>query len=499
MIFLGIKNDKLKMKNLPLVSIIIPAYNMEAFLAETLDSILNSDYRNLEIIVMDDGSKDSTLSIAQEYARKDERVVAMKQDNAGACAARNHAIGLAKGELILPVDADNTIEPDFIGKAVEVLAENPDVKVVCSRADFMGERSGEWKLPRFDIRLLARKNMMDTCAMYRKEDWTRVGGYCNEIVTREDWDFWTAMLKDGGRVVKLKDIGFHYRIRGTSKRVKNRGKLKQTIDIMNRRHPEFYERHLGGRMRYRRSWSRIINRIHRFFHPRCVYVHPLYGHLKEFITVLPIHWEEGRIGKVIYQGRNELREIEKEGVRMVVKAFRKPNMVNRLVYGIFRPSKAKRSYLYAERLLKEGIGTPAPVAYYTERNGLLFNKSYYACLKSECSHTYTELMKGDYPGQEKILKAVAQLAARMHDRGFIHRDFSRGNILFEELPDGTVRTEVIDLNRIRFHHVGMEEGCRNFERLPGTPEMLRIMADEYARQRGFDPEACYRIISTHRE
>ena len=487
------------MKNLPLVSIIIPAYNMEAYLAETLDSILKSHYRNLEVIVMDDGSKDSTPLIAQEYARKDARVIAMRQDNAGACAARNHAISLAKGELILPVDADDTITPDFIGKAVEVFMDDPEVKVVCSRADFMGDRSGEWKLPDFDIHLLARKNMMNICAMYRKTDWERIGGYCTEIIAREDWAFWTAMLKDGGKVVKLPLIGFHYRIRKMSKRITDRQKLKHTIDVMNRLHPEFYERELGGRMRYQRSWSRIINKIHRFFHPRCVYVNPRYSNLKEFMTVFPIHWEEGRIGKVIYQGRNELREIEKEGIRLVVKAFRKPNIVNRLVYGILRPSKAKRSYLYAEKLLKEGIGTPAPVAYYTERNGLLFNKSYYACLKSECSHTYTELMKGDYPGQDKILKAVAQLAAKMHSKGFIHKDFSRGNILFEEQPDGSVKTEVIDLNRIRFHKVGMEEGCRNFERLPGTPEMLRIMADEYARQRGFDPEECYRIISTHRE
>lgn len=487
------------MEKEPLVSVIIPAYNMEAYLAETLDSIVASDYRRLEIIVMDDGSKDRTPLIAREYAQKDPRIIALGQENAGACAARNHAISLAKGELILPVDADNTITTDFIGKAVQAFRQDPEVKVVCTRADFMGERSGEWKLPAFDIRLLARKNIMDNCAMYRKEDWTRVGGYCNEIVTREDWDFWTAVLKDGGKVVKLPFIGFHYRISGTSKRVRNRGKLKQVIDIMNRRHPEFYERHLGGRMRYRRSWSWLINRLHRLSHPRCVHVHPLYSRLKEFMTVLPIHWEEGRMGKVIYQGRNELREMEKEGIKMVVKAFRRPNFINRLVYGILRPSKAKRSYLYAEKLLKEGIGTPAPVAYYTERNGLLFDRSYYACLKSECTHTYAELMKGDYPGQTEILKAVAQLAAKMHSKGFIHKDFSRGNILFEVKPDGTVKTEVIDLNRIRFRQVDMEEGCRNFERLPGTPEMLRIMADEYARQRGFAPDECFRLMCQFRE
>lgn len=487
------------MNNNPLVSIIIPAYNMEAFLSETLDSILTSHYKNIEIIVMDDGSKDGTLSIAYEYAKKDKRIIVHQQKNAGACVARNNAINLAKGELILPVDADNTITPEFIGKAVEVFMTNPEVKVVCSRADFFGDRSGEWKLPDFNIKLLARKNMMDTCAMYRKTEWERIGGYCTEIIAREDWAFWTAMLKDGGKVVKLPQIGFHYRIRKMSKRITDRQKLKHTIDVMNRLHPEFYERELGGRMRYQRSWSRIINKIYRFFHPRCVYVNPQYSNLKEFMTVFPIHWEEGQIGKVIYQGRNELREIEKDGISIVVKSFQKPNIINQIVYGIFRPSKAKRSYQYAERMLKEGIGTPTPVAYYTERNGLLFNKSYYACLKSECNHTYTELIKGDYPGQEKILKAIAQVAAQMHNLGFIHKDFSRGNILFEEQPDGSVKIEIIDLNRIRFQKIDMVKGCKNFERLPGNPEMLRIMADEYAKARGFDADQCYELISTNRE
>ena len=481
------------------VSIIIPAYNMEAYLAETLDSVLASHYKDFEIVLMDDGSKDRTLAIANEYAAKDSRVKVHRQPNAGACAARNHAISLAEGELILPVDADNTIEPNFIGDAVRVFENDPEVKVVAPRADFMGDRSGEWVLPPFNLHLLARKNIMDTCAMYRKEDWTRVGGYCNEILTREDWDFWTSVLKDGGKVVKLPDICFHYRIRSTSKRVTNRKKLKQVIDIMNRRHPEFYERELGGRMRRRRSWSRLFNAVHRLLHPRKVFVGSKYAALKEWMTVLPIHWEENKVGKVIYQGRNELREVEKNGVTMVIKAYQRPNPINRWVYGIFRSSKAERSYRYAEMLRKNGIGTPEPVGYYTERNGLLFDKSYYACLKSECTHSYIDLMKGDYPNQEKVLRAIAQVTAKMHGLGFLHKDYSRGNILFKEMPDGTVKIEIIDLNRIRFQEVGMEEGCKNFYRLPGTPEMLRILADEYAKQRGFDAEKCYEIISTYRE
>ena len=88
----------------PLVSVVVPVYNMEAFLPETLDSILASDYPNFEVVVVDDGSKDASYRIACDYAKKDQRVRAYTQPNGGACAARNRAARLAKGEFILPLD-----------------------------------------------------------------------------------------------------------------------------------------------------------------------------------------------------------------------------------------------------------------------------------------------------------------------------------------------------------------------------------------------------------
>ena len=106
------------MTGLPLVSIVIPVYNMEQYLSETLDSVLASDYPFFEVIVMDDGSQDSSLQIAKAYAQKDTRIKVYTQQNKGVCAARNRAISLAKGELILPVDADNIITPEFLRKAV---------------------------------------------------------------------------------------------------------------------------------------------------------------------------------------------------------------------------------------------------------------------------------------------------------------------------------------------------------------------------------------------
>ena len=480
------------MDKTPLVSVVVPVYNMEAFLPETLDSILASDYPNFEVVVVDDGSKDASYRIACDYAKKDQRVRAYTQPNGGACAARNQAVRLAKGEFILPVDADNLIEPGLIADSVKEILKDPSVKVVAPRADFFGERTGEWKLPPFSLHLLARKNIMDTCALYRKVEWERAGGYCEGIIAREDWEFWIAVLKNGGKVVRLPEIGLHYRIRNVSKRVTDRSLKRHVVKTLNARHPEFFERELGGPLRYRRSWSVLLNRIYRLFHPRKVYVDAGFCTLTSYVKALPALFKYDS-GTVIYKGRNELREMDWYGTKVVIKSFRVPNLINRIAYGVFRSSKAQRSFEYAEMLRREGIGSPAPVAYYTERNGLLFTRSYYVSLKSECPYSYVNLMRGDFPGQEEILRAIARTTAALHEKGYLHKDYSRGNILFRHTDKG-VEVEIIDLNRIRFRTVDMEEGCRNFERLPGTPEMFAILADEYAKARGFDANECLKLI-----
>lgn len=244
-----------------LVSIVIPAYNAAHLLGETLESVLQTQYEALEVIVVNDGSKDDTLAVARQWAEKDGRLRVIDQPNQGPAAARNHAISEAHGVYILPVDADDLIEPTFVGDAVAVLAARPEVMVVEPKGDFFGERHGEWRLPEFSRHLLARKNHIPACAMYRRKDWLRIGGYCTEMPAREDWDFWIAMLKDGGEVVMLPYVAFHYRVSHGSKRFADRKHDKEAISMLNQRHPEFFRRELGGPLRRMRSWSKIINRL----------------------------------------------------------------------------------------------------------------------------------------------------------------------------------------------------------------------------------------------
>lgn len=101
------------MDRMPLITIIVPAYNVEAWLPRCLDSVLAQTYANLEVLVINDGSTDGTEAIIDTYAKSDQRVVAIHQANAGLIEVRETGIQLAKGEYIGFVDGDDTIEPDM--------------------------------------------------------------------------------------------------------------------------------------------------------------------------------------------------------------------------------------------------------------------------------------------------------------------------------------------------------------------------------------------------
>lgn len=235
----------------------------------------------------------------------------------------------------------------------------------------------------------------------------------------------------------------------------------------------------------------------RLLTPRFWGVHPDYMVLEPFVCSLPERFKAGE-GKVIYQGRNTLRRMEYKGYSLIVKSFAHPSMVNRFVYGTLRGSKAKRSFLYANAFQRIGVGTPQPVAWLDQRKGLLLDKSYYVSILSTCNYRYEDLLKEDFPCMEEVLRGIGRQSALLHANGYAHKDYGRGNILFEPLADGKVKLEVVDLNRMYRGPIDLKRGCKNFERLPATPQMHRWMAEEYAKARGFDVEQCYKLITNYR-
>lgn len=237
--------------------------------------------------------------------------------------------------------------------------------------------------------------------------------------------------------------------------------------------------------------------LYRLTHPRVIAVHPDYKDMEAFIASLPARFEAGE-GTVIHKARNELRRMDYGGRTYVVKSFHQPNLVNRFIYGVFRSSKAKRSYIHAEAFLRMGVGTPQPVGYMDERFGLLFGRSYYVSRLSECPHVYAELFTHTFDYEEQVLRAIGRATGVLHEHGYAHKDYGRGNILFGRRPDGQVMIEIVDLNRMYIGHVSLKAGCKNFERLPVTPRMRRFMAEEYAKVRGFDADRCCELMEAYR-
>jgi Ser/Thr protein kinase RdoA (MazF antagonist) len=89
------------------------------------------------------------------------------------------------------------------------------------------------------------------------------------------------------------------------------------------------------------------------------------------------------------------------------------------------------------------------------------------------------------------------VTARLHEHGYAHKDYGRANILFQKTPNG-ITIEIVDLNRMYIGPIDMKTGCKNFERLPATPQMHRWMAEEYAKARNFDVEKCFELMRAYR-
>lgn len=123
------------MKNEMLVSVIVPVYNIEKYVSKCLDSLLLQDYENLEIIVVDDGSTDTSGEICDEYAKRDQRIKVYHKSNGGLSSARNYGISKAQGEYVCLVDGDDYVKKDFVRIMVKKANEkNADV-VICGYND----------------------------------------------------------------------------------------------------------------------------------------------------------------------------------------------------------------------------------------------------------------------------------------------------------------------------------------------------------------------------
>jgi glycosyltransferase involved in cell wall biosynthesis len=198
-----------------MVSIIIPTYNYAHYLKETLQSVLVQTYTDWECIVIDDGSKDNTSEIVNEFVKKDNRFLYIHQQNKGVSAARNLGIKTAKGDFIQFLDGDDLLQTDKIKSQIEIFNQQPAVDIVYNdvrffddgnskllRASLKNNKPDNW-LPKFSakgktiVEAFSKINfLVMNSPLIKKSVFNKVGYFDEAMKALEDWDFWMRCALD---------------------------------------------------------------------------------------------------------------------------------------------------------------------------------------------------------------------------------------------------------------------------------------------------------------
>ena len=211
-------------------------------------------------------------------------------------------------------------------------------------------------------------------------------------------------------------------------------------------------------------------------------------HILDIVT----HFES-RGKKFDERDRNSLKLFEVDGETINVKSFKVPNLINKIAYRYFRTSKARRSFEYANRLLENGVHTPAPIGYFEER-GLFFGRSYYVSKHLSYDLTYRELIRdSEYVGDVKLLSAFAKFTHSLHKKNIHFLDHSPGNTLIT-IKDNAYDFYLVDLNRMEFGPMDFKTRMSNFRRLSAIESQVHVMADAYASASGEDPTLVFETM-----
>ena len=199
-----------------LVSIVTPMYNGEKYVEQTIISVISQTYKNWEMIIVDDGSKDNGPAIVEKYICADNRIKLLRQSNAGSSAARNNGLRCAQGRFVCFLDSDDFWEPNFLEEQLNFIKERNAVIVFASYKRINAD--GEEILSPFIVPdkvdywgLLKTCSISCLTAMYDRKKTGDV--YFNEAMgsMRDDFVFWLSILKKGGYAYGNKAVLASYR------------------------------------------------------------------------------------------------------------------------------------------------------------------------------------------------------------------------------------------------------------------------------------------------
>lgn len=204
-----------------LVSIVTPMYNGARYISQTIDSVLNQTYKNWEMIIIDDGSKDNGPEIVTEYVKRDSRIALVTQSNKGCGAARNNGIKRAKGQYIALLDADDTWNPEFL-EAQLLLMKQKNTELVYSSHTRIDENNNECLRPFIAPKKVTYTDLLKSCSiscltgLYDIKTYGKV--YLREDMKnlRDDYVYWLEIIKNVKVAYGNQKILANYRILANS-------------------------------------------------------------------------------------------------------------------------------------------------------------------------------------------------------------------------------------------------------------------------------------------
>ena len=241
------KNMKRYDQKRDLLSVVIPYYNLGKLLNETLKSVLNSTYKNLEVIVLNDGSTDeeSIKTLKEIEKRNLENVRIVTTTNQGLASARNNGAKEAKGEFLAFVDADDLIDETFFQKAVSVLKRYKNVSFVYSWVQYFENSNGIWPTYNCEFPYYLGHNMVNANFVLKYDEFMNKGQNKKEMeYSLEDYEAWMGILENGGIGVSLPHILTKYRIRKDSMyRQSNENQIYYLYERITKFHPKLYQKY----------------------------------------------------------------------------------------------------------------------------------------------------------------------------------------------------------------------------------------------------------------
>ena len=237
------------------VSVVMPFYNQSAFVEEALQSVQTQTYKNIELIIVNDGS---TEDGAQTFLRKYESstIKVFHTANKGVAAARNFGIAQSTGEYILPLDADDYIHKDLIKTAVEVLNNQANISIVRTGVQYVGENTGTYFLPSYSRQGHLLQNLFFNTSLMRRSAMLAIGGYDENFVDGwEDWDMFLRYVNDDSEVFSINQAYLYYRLKTSSKNadlvLKKREKVEQQL----------FKKHVDLYLKYFRNPVTLLNEM----------------------------------------------------------------------------------------------------------------------------------------------------------------------------------------------------------------------------------------------